>query len=298
MKTTHILTNALTAVVLAGAGFASAQSPVSAPAAAHTFKLGDFTVTTIRDAEFEAPNNAKIFGANAGPEAVGKVLAAAGARTDKITLSVDTLLVKTPHHLVLLDTGLGPDARGVLMDSLAKVGVSPSDVTDVLITHSHGDHVGGLATADGKTAFPNATVRMSTKEWAWMQSQARAKSLVSAISSQVRTFEAGKQVLPGITPIAIDGHTPGHMGYEVVSKGHRLLDIGDTAHSSIVSLAKPDWTMGFDSDAAVGAASRRATLTRLSKTHELIFAPHFPFPGVGRIEAKGDGFIWRPDVPR
>lgn len=131
-----------------------------------------------------------------------------------------------------------------------------------------------------------------------MQSQAGAKSLVSAISSQVRTFEAGKQVLPGITPIAIDGHTPGHMGYEVVSKGHRLLDIGDTAHSSIVSLAKPDWTMGFDSDAAVGAASRRATLTRLSKTHELIFAPHFPFPGVGRIEAKGDGFIWRPDVPR
>ena len=298
MKHKDILANALAAGFLASAGFALAQTPVPAPAAARTFKLGAFTVTALRDAQFEAPNNAKIFGVNAGPEAVGKVLAAAGAPTDKVTLSVDALLVKTPHHLVLLDTGLGPDAHGVLMDSLAKAGVSPAEVTDVLITHSHGDHVGGLATADGKPAFPNAKVRMSAKEWAWMQSQAGAKKLVSIISSQIQTFEPGKPVLPGVTPVAIDGHTPGHVGYEIVSKGHRLLDIGDTAHSSILSLAKPDWVMGFDSDAAVGAASRRTTLTRLSKAHELIFAPHFPFPGIGRIETKGEGFSWRPDVPR
>ncbi|MDB5458499.1 MAG: hypothetical protein JWO72_240 [Caulobacteraceae bacterium] len=277
---------------LAGAQSAAAQAP--AAAAAQHFRLGAFELTALRDANFSPPNDAKIFGLNAGAAAVAQVLAEAGAPTDSIAMSIDALLVKTPGHLVLLDTGLGPAAHGVLVASLAQAGVTPAEVTDILITHSHGDHVGGLVGADGKPAFPKATIRMSVKEWAWMQSQARSKDLVLAISPQVKTFEPGQPVLPGITPIAIDGHTPGHVGYEIVSQGRKLTDIGDTAHSAIVSLERPDWTMGFDNDKTVGAASRRATLTRLARDHELVFAPHFPFPGIGRIEAAKDGFNWKP----
>lgn len=279
---------ALAAPVLAG--------PAPADPAAASFRLGALQLTAVRDAKFIAPNDAKIFGVDAGPAAVAKVLSAAGAPTDAISLSVDGLLVREKDRLVLIDTGLGPKASGVLPASLAKAGVTPDQVTDVLITHAHGDHIGGLVTADGRPAFPKAVVRMSAKEWAWLQTQDQAKALVAAITPQVQTFEPGGTVVPGITSVALDGHTPGHVGYEIVSGHERLLDIGDTAHSSIVSLTKPAWIMGFDNDAQVGKAVRLAELKRLAQSHELIFAPHFPFPGVGRIEAKGAGYVFKPTV--
>ena len=287
-------------LALALSGFALASpvlaGPVPVDPGAVSFRLGDFQLTALRDAVFAAPNDGKTFGVDAGPAAVAAVLAAAGAPTDAITLSVDGLLVREKDRLVLIDTGLGAKVHGVLQESLAKAGVTPDQVTDVLITHSHGDHIGGLVTADGRPAFPKAVIRMSAKEWAFLQGQPQAKALAEAIAPQVRTFEPGGTVVPGITSVAIPGHTPGHVGYEIVSGRERLLDIGDTAHSSIVSLAKPEWIMGFDHDGQVGRASRIATLKRLAKSHELIFAPHFPFPGVGRIEAKGDGFVWKPTL--
>jgi hypothetical protein len=76
-----------------------------------------------------------------------------------------------------------------------------------------------------------------------------------------------------------------------------LLDIGDLAHSSIVSLEKPEWTVQFDNDSTLAKTARRATLTRLAKDQELVYAPHFPFPGVGHIVADGDGFAWKAVAP-
>lgn len=96
----------------------------------------------------------------------------------------------------------------------------------------------------------------------------------------VEAFEPGAAVTPSITSVSIKGHTAGHVGYRIVSGSDRLLDIGDAAHSSIVSLAKPDWTMGFDADHEAAKASRRETLGELAKSRELIFAPHFPYPGI------------------
>jgi glyoxylase-like metal-dependent hydrolase (beta-lactamase superfamily II) len=101
---------------------------------------------------------------------------------------------------------------------------------------------------------------------------------------------------PGITAVAIKGHTPGHVGYEITSGHDRLLDIGDTAHSSIVSLAKPEWAMGFDADKAAAKASREALLRDASQSHETIFSPHFPYPGVGKIQADGGHFTWQPTL--
>lgn len=281
------------AALLASLGVARAQPTPAAPGAT-ALRVGALQLWALRDADFSPPNDGKTFGVDVGPAAVAQVLRAAGKPTDKVTVAVDALLVKAPGRVILLDTGLGPSARGAVMGSLAQAGVSPDQVTDVLITHTHGDHVGGLATADGRSAFPKAVIRMSQREWAYMQGQPGAQKLAAVIKPQVRTFEPGAEVAPGIAAVAFDGHTPGHVGYEVVSGQARLLDIGDVAHSSLVSLQKPDWAMGFDSDKAVGRATRRAELTRLSQTHELIFAPHFPYPGVGRVERDGDGFVWRP----
>ena len=291
-----VIRHALFAAMLGGAALAGAvqPGPMAITPEARWFKLGRLQLAALHDGGFVAPNDGKTFGADVTPADVAKVLGAAGAPTDTIEVSVNALLVKLPGHVVLLDTGLGPMAKGSLVASLAAAGIAPDAVTDVLITHSHGDHVGGLATADGKPAFPTAAVRMAAAEWSWMQANQGAAALVTAIAAQVKTFAPGAVVVPGIRSVAIDGHTPGHVGYEVMSGSDRLLDIGDTAHSTIVSLGKPDWAMGFDNDKAQGKLSRRATLTRLARSRELVFAPHFPFPGVGRIAASGDGFRWEP----
>jgi glyoxylase-like metal-dependent hydrolase (beta-lactamase superfamily II) len=291
--------NALAALALvasSGAALAAETGPGPTAPAAQPFTLGKLKLISLADGHFVAPNDAKTFGVDAGADAVGRVLAAAGLPTDRIAVAVVALLVVEPGHVALLDTGLGPRAHGVLQESLRQAGYAATDITDVLITHTHGDHIGGLLNEAGASAFPKATIHMSTAEWESFRAQAASAATVKAIGSQVKTFEPGKQVIPAVTPVAIQGHTPGHMGYQIVSDGARLLDIGDTAHSSVVSLAKPDWVMGFDQNAARSKVSRRETLARLATNHELVFAPHFPYPGVGRVERAGDGFSWKPGL--
>lgn len=283
----------LSLAVSVGVGAAETFGPQPVPPAAHPFTVGKLQLTALRDIQFVLANDGKTFGVGVDTATTSALLRAAGAPDDRITVSVDALLVRTGHHVVLIDTGVGPKMQGCLLGSLAEVGVKPSAVTDVLITHSHPDHVGGLVDASGNLAFPKATIRMASAEWAWMQTQG-SPELVKAVSSHVKTFEPGAQVAPGITSVALKGHTPGHVGYEIVSGDARLLDIGDLAHSTIVSLQKPQWGMGFDSDQAVGKATRGTVLKQLASDQELVFSPHFPYPGVGHIAAAGDGFAWQP----
>jgi glyoxylase-like metal-dependent hydrolase (beta-lactamase superfamily II) len=267
--------------------------PHPAQPAAHSFTLGKLQLTTLHDAQFVFPNDGKTFGVGVDPAQVRDLLRSNGAPTDRITLSVNALLVRTGHRLVLIDTGLGPKMHGSLIESLHEAGVKPSAVTDVLITHSHGDHTGGLVDANGHLAFPKATIRMSKDEWAYMQSKG-SPDVVKAVSSHVHTFEPGARVAPDITSVDLKGHTPGHVGYEIASGKEHLLDIGDLAHSFIVSLQKPTWSIEFDGDDALAKSTRVSTLKQLAADQELVFAPHFPFPGVGHIEAAGDGFVWKP----
>jgi glyoxylase-like metal-dependent hydrolase (beta-lactamase superfamily II) len=294
IRASRAIALAFTLAAAAAAAPALADGPEQVPPGAVQFRIGNFEAYALRDARFVIPNDGQTFGVDAGPAAVSAILAKAGAPTDTIRLSVDALLVKAGGRVVLLDTGLGPKMHGALMDSLAMAGVRPEQVTDIMITHAHFDHTGGLVGADGQPAFPKATVHLSVKEWAYMQQT--VPEIAKAVAGQVKTFEPGETVVPGINSVPLDGHTPGHMGYEIVSGPNRLLDIGDMAHSSILSLAQPDWPMGFDADRDLARKTRRETFARLAKSREQVFSPHFPYPGVGKVDTRGEGFVWVPTM--
>jgi glyoxylase-like metal-dependent hydrolase (beta-lactamase superfamily II) len=291
-----VLRLALIAAAFAVSNSAGAKPAPVAPEA-KAFAVGKLQVFALRDADNVVDNDGKTFGVGHSPAEVGAVLRRAGAPETQIRISVDALLVKADGRVMLFDTGLGPRVHGVLIASLARAGVRPAEVTDVFITHSHGDHVGGLVGPDGSPAFPHAVVHMSAREWAWMKNQPQNAALVRAILAQVKPFEPGGDLAPGVRAVALYGHTPGHVGYQISSGGAHLLDFGDVAHSSIVSLAEPDWTIGYDNDAEQGKRTRKATLAQLAHSGELAFGPHMPFPGVGHVVVSGDGYVWKPAVP-
>jgi glyoxylase-like metal-dependent hydrolase (beta-lactamase superfamily II) len=293
MRTKLRLGFASVLVSILAVGVACAAEPGIPEIAAKSFKVGDLELVSLHDTQFVMPNDAQVFGLDAGVDAVTTVLKDAGVPTDKITLSVDALLIKDGSRLILIDTGVGPKG-GKLIASLKYAGVTPDQITDVLISHGHGDHIGGLINADGTPAFQNAKVRMTAAEWEAIKSGGQADVIVAAVTPQVETFAPGAQISPSIKSVEVKGHTPGHTAYEITSGKKTLLAIGDSAHSSIISLAKPEWFIAFDGDKPTARDSRRALLAELAKSGQLIFSPHFPYPGVGTIKAKGDGFVWAP----
>ena len=293
MRPTRLIAAAATCALAAAA--LAQIGPVTVTPMATPFTLGGLELAALRDAANVAPNDAKVFGIDAGVPAVDAVLAAAGVPTGQISLSVSALLVRTPGHVVLIDTGYG-SPRGILLASLAAAGIKPEQVTDVLISHGHSDHVGGLVSADGTSVFAKAKVRMAAAEWESIQAQPANARLVTAIAAQVKPFAPGAVVLPGIASVDLNGHTPGHSGYRVTSTGKNLLAIGDMAHSYVISLAKPDWAMGYDRDRKLGAERRRTVLGQLADSGDLVFSPHFPYPGTGHVVRAGDGFAWKPGM--
>lgn len=282
-----------------------AGAPASAPAAArspdvHAFRIGALEATALKDGEITLQNAADQ-SPWADTAAARTVLTGAGLTGDTITLSVQPLLVRDGERLVLIDTGAGGrmGTQNRLVASLRAAGVDPARITDVLISHAHGDHVGGLVGADGALTFPGAAVHLSAPEWEYMKAgaaQAGEAALLAAVTPRVRPFAPGAQVTPSIKAVALEGHTPGHSGYEIVSGTDRLLYIGDAMHSAVISVQRPEWVNGWDTDSAAGIATRQGLLERGASQTLRIYAPHFPFPGLGRFQRRDDGFVWVPET--
>lgn len=263
----------------------------------HPFRIGALQAWSLRDGAMTIPNDNQALGAGRTSQEVAALLTAAGLPGDTIGVSIEPLLIRDGDRLVLIDTGTGPQmGAGKLRASLTAAGMRPDQVTDILISHSHGDHVGGLVRASGDLAFPNATIRMSAAEWTAAQGYAPAKALVKTIAPRVQTFTPGDVVAPGITSVAINGHTPGHVGYEIVSGSDRLLYVGDAFHSAIISVQRPEWANAWDDDRATAAASRQALLERAASQNLRLYAGHLPWPGLGRVQRHNDGFVWAPET--
>ena len=289
---------------------AAAAAPATPVAQFQAFKIASYSAVALKDGALQMPNDGKSFVVGQPTEAVGAALKEGGAPADHFEFSIQPLLVHAGKHVLLFDTGVGNwygDLGGKLMDSMKAAGEKPAGVTDIFISHAHGDHIGGLITPSGALAFPNATIHMSAPEWKWLSNltETQAKNMaiqhvsafVSTIKPKVMPFEPGANLLPGIVKaVELKGHTPGHSGYLIGQGPDSVLVFGDAMHSFVISVGKPAWQVAFDSDQQLGSATRVALVSDSAASGQRLYSEHFPFPGIGKIVKSKDGTVWQPEA--
>jgi glyoxylase-like metal-dependent hydrolase (beta-lactamase superfamily II) len=293
--------------LLSGAAlpFAAASAASVRPAAAqdmsmtppnaikNSFMLGDFEVSTLLAGTRTVENPQEIFGMNVSPEEFAEVSAANFIPTDKAQFFFTPTVVDTGNGLVLFDTGL--NAEGITA-ALAAAGYAPDDVNTVVITHMHGDHIGGLTAEDGTPTFANAayvTGQAEFDHWA-AQNNEGFEAKVRPLADRFTFIGDEGEVAPGITGLAAFGHTPGHMVYRLSSGDRQVLLMADLANHYVWSVAYPDWEVRFDADKAAAAQSRRRILGMAAAERMPVIGYHMPFPAMGFIDTRGDGFHYVP----
>lgn len=272
--------------------------------------LGAFEVTSLYDGQITL--DAKLL-QNTTPRQVQTLLAKM-FRANPTPTAVIAYLVNTGNKLVLVDAGaakvFGP-TLGQVLSNLKAAGYDPAQVDAVLITHMHGDHVGGLLGPDGQPAFPNAQVyadKADAEHWLSPEVAAKAPDAAKgffkmaqdaiapyAKAGHFKTFEGDAEIVSGVKSVNEHGHTPGHTGYLFESKGQKLLVWGDVVHNGAVQFPQPKVTIEFDSDPAKALATRLKLFGWTAKEAFLVAGAHLPFPGVGHVRADGKGsYTWVP----
>lgn len=222
-----------------------------------------------------------------------------GLSLDDADSSLNVLVANVGGETVLVDAGEGSPKGGHLLASLALAGLAPDDITLVVITHTHGDHVQGLLAADGRPAFPNATYVISQEEMAFWQARvagglASHQPIIALMQQRgLRLIALDEQIVPGLTAVPIPGHTPGQIGLLLESDADKLLHLADLLHSPM-QFAHPEWSASFDADTSVSVPSRRRALQRAADEGALTLFYHLTFPGLGRVTPAGAGFAWEP----
>ncbi len=256
------------------------------------FMLGGFEVTTLLAGTRTVEALQGIFGMNVDAETFGAASAANFIPTDKAQFFFTPTLVNTGTELVLFDTGLAPEG---IVAPLAAAGITPDQIDTVVITHMHGDHIGGLMGEAGPT-FANAryvTGSVENNHWAAAADENYDKA-VRPLAGMTTFVDDGGSVASGITAMAAFGHSPGHMAYRLESNGAQLVIAADAANHYVWSLAYPDWEVKFDADKAAAAATRRALFGMLAADRVPFIGYHMPFPGMGYVETREDGFRYVP----
>jgi glyoxylase-like metal-dependent hydrolase (beta-lactamase superfamily II) len=319
MTARQFLTPMLAALLITAAGsFSSAHAHDSAAAPPtklaksqagfHRLKIGSVAVTALSDGTI--PLDTKIL-TNTKGHRVAKLLKDGYVGTT-IDASINAFLIETAGKLILVDAGTGElygPTLNKLPASLRAIGLEPTQITDILLTHVHTDHSGGLM--DGTTrVFPNAVIHVERKEvnyWLDAQvlaqapesqkqyfQQAKAKIGPYVDSGQVKPFDGAVELFPGIRSVPAPGHTPGHTFYSLESGGEKIVFWGDVLHVAEVQLPAPGVTIQYDVNPKEAAAARRRAFADAAAKGYLVAPAHYSFPGIGRVRKVAEGFRFVP----
>ncbi|PWC75851.1 MBL fold metallo-hydrolase [Azospirillum sp. TSH64] len=295
-----------------GSATARAASSPSGNAGHYRLRVGEISATVLSDGVIGGPP--RIYASDAPEAELQAVLRRAFLPTDHLTLNLNTLLIETGGRRILIEAGagrtMGPNG-GRIFENLAAIGLGPADIDVVVVSHTHPDHVGNLRTADGGKAFPRATVFVPKADWDFfvrtdpdlsympvpedfrVRFAAAIKSSLEPVKTDIEFYEAGAEIVPGLTTIVASGHTPGMATFLVHSGNDQLLLTADLAYHPVVNVDEP-WVPGPDRDKGTALASRRRIFDRAAADRIPVLGFHFPFPGLGRMLKTDGAYIWVP----
>lgn len=269
--------------------------------AGNTLTLGGMQIDTLSDGFLTLPGSFLLDGA---PPEAADILARYGLGTDQLTPPCNVTLLRDGDRVVLFDVGAGHDfmpSAGKLAEAFDTLGITPEDITHVLFTHGHPDHLWGLLDEFDDPIFPNAEFVMGQAEFDYWTNPETVNTIGAArttfavgaarrlevIADQIRLIADGDEVLPGIAAHLTPGHTPGHIAYELRSGSEGVLIAGDAIGNHHIAFERPDWHSGSDQDAETAAATRLRLLDRLASEQMALIGFHLPGGGIGRAERAG-----------
>ena len=294
---------------LANPPLVAAQQVVSQGADVYRMRIGAVPVFALSDGS--VPMDLHKLLRHTTPAQTDKLLKL-NFQANPVEASINAYLIQLPGKLVLIDTGsgelFGPGAGGGLLASLASAGFQPKQITDILITHVHSDHAGGLVQG-GRRVFESATVHVPKPDMDFFfdtTAQKRtgydqqyfdiaARTLQPYIDAKrVSPIGADGEVIPGISSTFQPGHTPGSALFTLRDGGEELVFLGDLVHSTAVQFPETAVTIAYDLDSASAARVRAASFDQFARSETLIAVPHAAFPGIGHVRRDDDGYTWVP----
>lgn len=287
MKNYFLASLLVSSVMTLNVALAEVPTDIS-PITIHQEQIGAIEVSLLSEGDNSRNTDILI---NATPEMIQKYIP-----TGTYSIGMNAILLQTSEGNILIDTGLGKN----LFHNLDLLQVSPESIQIILLTHMHGDHIGGLV-KDGKAAFPNATLYLSEKEKEFWTGK-KTDEVLALYPGHVQTFAPGElnavttELFPGITPIASYGHTPGHTSYLIESNQEKLMVWGDLTHVIPIQLPVPTAAVTYDTDPVQAIATRQTFFSYLAKNNIPVAGMHLPMPGFGRVatDPKSDGYILLP----
>jgi glyoxylase-like metal-dependent hydrolase (beta-lactamase superfamily II) len=270
----------------------------------YALKIGDIDVLVVSDGVLPLPT--KMLGHNADPAVRSAWLNDMFLPPDAFDWALNVVVVRSGGKTILIDAGLGADPdlhlprAGQVIKRLEAAGIDLWSVTDVVLTHMHMDHVGGLI-VDGVKERLRPDLRIweapDFSRTAMPQGfpdalRSAAKRFVNAYHNQLQQFDEEHEVAPGVVVRRTGGHTPGHAVVRLASGSDRMMFAGDAVFA--VGFDHPDWHNGFEHDPEEAARVRVNLLRELAETGSLLVATHVPFPSIGRVAVDGDTFRFVP----